>query len=79
MTMLVRLHAHVGKQNIELLAHVDVDGRLRHHAMVVAHGGGGDGLVVVRLHPVEQQVFAGEGGGDVLHHRVVLFEVAADR
>jgi hypothetical protein len=34
--------------------------------VVVAHGGGGDGFVVVGLDPVQQQVFSGEGSGDIV-------------
>ncbi len=74
---MVRRDAHGGKQNVELLAHVHVDGSLRHDAMAIRHGGGGDGFVIVGFHPVQQQVFSREGRGDVLHHGVIFFEVAA--
>ena len=61
---------------LSCLRHVHIDRRLRDHAMAIAHGRGGDGLVVVGLRPVQQQVFARKSRGDLLHHRVVLLEMA---
>ena len=43
--------------------------------MAVSHCRAGNGLVVVGLGPVEQQVLAREIRGDLLHHLIALVKV----